>query len=54
MNLNYMLAGTTSTNPILYTAAILLIIVGTNAYVLGIDRLILPRIGRLFNKKVSI
>ncbi|MDF2503600.1 DoxX family membrane protein [Clostridium sp.] len=50
MNLNYMLAGTTSTNPILYTAAILLIVAGTNAYILGLDRFILPKI---FNKKVT-
>ncbi|AJA48623.1 hypothetical protein CPAST_c25540 [Clostridium pasteurianum DSM 525 = ATCC 6013] len=50
MNLNYMLAGTTSTNPILYTAAILLMVAGTNAYILGLDRFILPKI---FNKKIT-
>jgi len=37
MNLNFMLAGTTSTNPILYTAAILLLAAGPNAYRYGID-----------------
>ncbi|WP_010233963.1 DoxX family membrane protein [Clostridium arbusti] len=51
MNLNYMLAGTTSTNPILYTAAILLMVAGTNAYILGLDRFILPRISSVFYKK---
>lgn len=50
MNLNYMLAGTTSTNPILYTVAILLMVAGTNAYILGLDRFILPKI---FNKKIT-
>lgn len=41
MNLNYLLAGTTSTNPILYTAAIILMVAGANAYKIGIDQLIL-------------
>ncbi|EKQ55796.1 MULTISPECIES: DoxX family membrane protein [unclassified Clostridium] len=41
MNLNYMLAGTTSTNPILYTAAIILMVAGANAYKMGIDQLII-------------
>ncbi|WP_297421459.1 DoxX family membrane protein [Clostridium sp.] len=41
MNLNYMLAGTTSTNPILYTAAIILMAAGANAYKIGIDQLII-------------
>jgi len=40
MNLNYLLAGTTSTNPILYTAAIVLMAAGANAYKIGIDQLI--------------
>jgi thiosulfate dehydrogenase [quinone] large subunit len=37
MNLNFMLAGTTSTNPILYTVAILLLVAGPNAYRYGVD-----------------
>lgn len=40
MNLNFMLAGTTSTNPILYTVAILLIAAGPHAYRFGIDHYI--------------
>lgn len=54
MNLNYMLAGTTSTNPNLYTAAILLMAVGTNAYVFGLDRFIVPKLSKLFNKNSNI
>ncbi|MGD6781633.1 DoxX family protein [Sutcliffiella horikoshii] len=38
MNLNFLLAGTVSTNPILYTAAILLIAAGTAATFYGLDR----------------
>lgn len=54
MNLNYMLAGTTSTNPNLYTAAILLMAAGANAYVFGLDRFILSRLSKLFNKNSNI
>lgn len=42
MNLNYMLAGTTSTNPNMYTIAFLLLLVGANAYIIGLDHYILP------------
>ncbi|MDI6893043.1 MAG: DoxX family membrane protein [Bacillota bacterium] len=42
MNLNYMLAGTASTNPVMYTAAILIIIAGPAAYYWGVDRFLLP------------
>lgn len=44
MNLNFMLAGTVSTNPILYTAAILLIMAGRNAGFIGLDTFVIPRI----------
>lgn len=54
MNLNYMLAGTTSTNPNLYTVAILLIAAGANAYIFGLDRFILPKLCKLFNKNSNI
>lgn len=50
MNLNYMLAGTTSTNPILYTLAIILLVIGSSAYIIGLDRFILPSL-RKQNKK---
>lgn len=38
MNLNFLLAGTVSTNPVLYTAAIILIAAGTAATFYGLDR----------------
>jgi thiosulfate dehydrogenase [quinone] large subunit len=51
MNLNYMLAGTTSTNPILYTVTFILLVAGAAAYVIGLDRFALPFIKKIFNKK---
>lgn len=50
MNLNYMLAGTTSTNPNLYTVAIILMVVGANAYILGLDRFIMPSLRKKLKK----
>ncbi|QGP91988.1 hypothetical protein MGLY_13370 [Neomoorella glycerini] len=41
MNLNFMLAGSASTNPVLYTVAIILLVAGSSAYYYGIDRLAL-------------
>lgn len=54
MNLNYMLAGTTSTNPILYTAAIILMAAGANAYTIGIDKLLIFFWKKKFGKMTSI
>ena len=51
MNLNYMLAGTTSTNPNLYTVAFILLFVGANAYSIGLDHFILPYLKKTFAKK---
>ena len=54
MNLNFMLAGTTSTNPILYTVAILLMAAGTAGYYYGVDRIILPFIKkRMEDRKLN-
>jgi len=50
MNLNFMLAGTTSTNPILYTAAMILLFTGTGAYLFGLDRYAVPFIKGYFKK----
>jgi len=50
MNLNYMLAGTTSTNPNMYTVAFILILVGASAYSIGLDRFILPYLKKVFYK----
>jgi DoxX. len=52
MNLNYMLAGTTSTNPTMYTVAFLLILAGAGAYSIGLDRFILPYLKRIFHKEM--
>ncbi|ASS89250.1 MAG: DoxX family membrane protein [Bacillaceae bacterium] len=51
MNLNFMLAGTTSTNPIMYTEAIILMAVGAAAYYWGADRFILPYLRDKFTNK---
>ncbi|MEW6046445.1 MAG: DoxX family membrane protein [Bacillota bacterium] len=42
MNLNFMLAGTTSTNPILYTVAIIVILAGARASYFGLDYYLMP------------
>ena len=42
MNLNFLLAGTVSTNPVLYTTAILLLVAGPAAYAWGVDRYMIP------------
>jgi len=45
MNLNYLLAGTVSTNPILFTISIGLILAWRVAGYIGLDRYLLPRLG---------
>lgn len=45
MNFNYMLAGSASTNPVLFTMAILLILAWKVAGRLGLDRWLLPALG---------
>lgn len=42
MNLNFLLAGTVSTNPVLYTVAIMLMAAGPAAYYYGFDRFLIP------------
>ncbi|GGN50984.1 MULTISPECIES: DoxX family protein [Oceanobacillus] len=53
MNLNFLLAGTLSTNPILYTLAIVLLFTGAASYYYGVDRFIAPYIKARFNKKAK-
>lgn len=53
MNLNFLLAGTVSTNPILLTLAFILILVGSGAYYWGGDRFAIPFIKERFGKGVS-
>ncbi len=45
MNANYLLAGSVSTNPILYTLAILLLLAWKTAGWWGLDRWVLPALG---------
>ncbi len=45
MNLNYLLAGTVSTNPILFTLAIAVMLAWKVAGYWGVDRWLLPKIG---------
>lgn len=51
MNLNFLLAGTISTNPILFTVAIILLFVGKGAYIWGGDRFIIPFVKEHFLQK---
>jgi thiosulfate dehydrogenase [quinone] large subunit len=44
MNLNYLLAGTTSLNPNMLTLTFILLYVGANSYYYGIDRFLMPLI----------
>jgi thiosulfate dehydrogenase (quinone) large subunit len=45
MNMSFLMAGTVSTNPVLFFAAILLILAWKNAGYIGIDRYLLPALG---------
>jgi thiosulfate dehydrogenase (quinone) large subunit len=52
MNLNFLMAGTISTNPILFTAAIILLFAGRGAYNYGGDRWLIPYMkGHFFKNK---
>ncbi|WP_078381768.1 DoxX family protein [Sutcliffiella halmapala] len=51
MNLNFLLAGTLSTNPILYTVAILLLAAGTAAHIYGLDRFAIRFIKEKMNQR---
>jgi thiosulfate dehydrogenase [quinone] large subunit len=45
MNMNFMLAGTASTNPVLFGVAVLLILAWKTAGYWGLDRFLLPALG---------
>jgi thiosulfate dehydrogenase [quinone] large subunit len=45
MNWNYIMAGTASTNPLLFATAIFLILAWKTAGYYGVDRFLLPRLG---------
>jgi thiosulfate dehydrogenase (quinone) large subunit len=58
MNWNFMMAGTASINPVLFTISILLILAWKNAGWIGLDRVLLPllgtpwRPGRVFEREI--
>lgn len=45
MNMSFLMAGTVSTNPVLFLAGVLLILAWKNAGYLGVDRYLLPALG---------
>jgi len=51
MNLAFLLAGTTSTNPVLAVLAVLLILAWKNAGYIGLDRYLLPMLGTPWQQK---
>lgn len=51
MNLNFLLAGTISTNPTLYTVAVILLFAGAATYYYGVDRFTVPYLTKRFNEK---
>ncbi len=60
MNWNFMMAGSASTNPVLFTISILLILAWKTAGWIGLDRWVLPALGtpwqpgRLFEKEENV
>ena len=53
MNMAFMLAGTTSTNPVLAILGVLLILAWKNAGYIGLDRFLLPVLGTPWQHTVS-
>jgi thiosulfate dehydrogenase (quinone) large subunit len=54
MNMAFLLAGTTSTNPVLVILGILLILAWKNAGYLGLDYFLLPLVGTPWKQKASV
>ncbi|WP_201716087.1 DoxX family protein [Rossellomorea arthrocnemi] len=50
MNLNFLLAGTVSTNPVLYTVAIILLVAGRGAYYWGADHWMIPYVKQIITQ----
>jgi len=53
MNFNFMLAGSASTNPVLFTLAVLLILAWKVAGYWGLDRYLLPSLGTPWQPRPS-
>ncbi|GAA0316476.1 DoxX family protein [Bacillus carboniphilus] len=51
MNLNFLMAGTVSTNPILYTVAMILLAAGAATYLYGVDRFAIPYVKKAINER---
>ena len=51
MNFNFMLAGTASTNPVLFTLAVLLLMAWKVAGFWGLDRYLLPALGKPWDRR---
>mgnify|MGYP002508103873 CR=1 FL=1 len=51
MNMSFLLAGTVSTNPIMFMIALLLVLAWKNAGWYGVDRWILPKLGTPWSEK---
>ncbi|MEH7224063.1 Crp/Fnr family transcriptional regulator [Bacillus sp. JJ1566] len=51
MNLNFLLAGTVSTNPVFYTVAVILLFAGAATYYYGVDRFAVPFLTKRINEK---
>jgi thiosulfate dehydrogenase [quinone] large subunit len=53
MNWNFMLAGSASTNPVLFLLAVLLILAWKTAGYYGVDRFLLPRLGTPWHRETA-
>lgn len=51
MNLNFLLAGTISTNPIFFALAMILLFAGAGAYYWGVDRFAIPTVKNYIQKR---
>jgi thiosulfate dehydrogenase [quinone] large subunit len=54
MNVSFMLSGSASTNPVMFTLAIGIIMAWRTAGLLGLDRIILPLLGTPWQRRVEI
>ena len=54
LNLNFLLAGTVSTNPVLFALATLLVLAWKVAGYWGLDRFLLPRLGVPWKEETTI
>lgn len=54
MNFNFLMAGTVSTNPILFTTAVILLFAGKGSYYWGVDRYAIPYVKELLNRSKKL